>query len=138
MFSRSNIISTLVTAVWGYLGGWLLWGMLMDSTLKEHLVTNDLIKDVPDMAHLIIGCLIVSFSFSTIYGKWSQGNYSLGSGISFGIWMAILIGFGLGIVNMATMNMMDITGTLMDGAVYLIFLGIMGLLAGLVYSKTAK
>ena len=138
MFSKSNLISTVVTAIWAYLGGWILWGMLMDATLKEHLVTQGLIRDMPDMAHLIVGCIIVAFSFSTLYSKWGSGNYGIGSGLVFGVWIAILIGFGLGLVNMATMNYLDITGTLLDGGIYIVFMGIMGLLAGLVYQKTTK
>jgi ABC-type Mn2+/Zn2+ transport system permease subunit len=136
MFSKRNLISTLVTAVWGYLGGWILWGMLMDANLKNHLLTPDLIREMPDMVHLIIGCIIVAFVFSTLYSKWAQGNYTMGSGLSFGIWMGIFLGFGLGLVNMATMNFYDITGTLLDGVTYVVFIGVMGLLAGLVYQKT--
>ena len=50
----------------------------------------------------------------------------------------ILIGFGAGIVNYSVMNLLDITGTLIDGATYVVFFAIMGLFAGLVYSKTGS
>jgi hypothetical protein len=138
MFSKSNLISTIVTAIWAYFGGWLLWGLLMDATLKEHLVTSGLIKDIPDMLHLILGSLVVTFCFSNIYGKWSQGNFGISTGVVFGIWIGVLVGLGLGLVNLATMNYMDSTGTFLDTGIYLVFFGIMGLLAGIVYQKTSS
>ena len=137
MFSKSNLISTLVTAVWGYLGGWVLWGMLMDPILQEHNSATGMMKEMPDMFHLIIGCIIAGFAFSTIYGKWGSGNYSAMSGLTYGVWVGILLGFGEGLVNMAVMNMLDFTGTLLNGVTYVVFYAVMGLLAGLVYQKTS-
>ena len=137
MFSKSNLISTLVTAVWGYLGGWVLWGMLMDPILQEHNSATGVMKEMPDMFHLIIGCIIAGFAFSTIYSKWSNGNYSAMSGLTYGVWVGILLGFGEGLVNMAVMNMLDFTGTLLNGITYIVFYAVMGLLAGMVYQKTS-
>ncbi|MEZ4859055.1 MAG: hypothetical protein R2781_09615 [Flavobacteriaceae bacterium] len=139
MFSKSNLISTLVTAVWGYLGGWLLWGMLVDPILETHVVTSGLYRteETMDMIHLIIGCLIVGLAISTLYSKWGSGRYSPSSGLGFGAWIGILVGFGVGIVNYSVMNLLDITGTLIDGATYVVFFAIMGFLAGLVYQKTS-
>jgi len=137
MFSKTNLISTLATAVWGYLGGYLLWGMLMDPYLANHVINEGLFRtdENMDMAHLIIGCIVVGFVISNLYSKWSQGNYGASNGASFGIWIGILIGFGAGIVNYSVMNLLDITGTLFDGATYVVFFAIMGAIAGLTYSK---
>jgi len=138
MFSKSNIISTLVTAVWGYFGGWLIWGMLVDPILKEHSVT-DVMRSESDMLmlHLIIGCIIVAFVFSTIYSKWGSDNYSATSGITFGIWVGLLLGLGEGMINYAIMDVLDLTGLLISAGTYVVFYSIMGLLAGLVYNKTS-
>jgi hypothetical protein len=35
MFSKSNLISTLVTAIWGFFGGWLLWGIIGGPHVKR-------------------------------------------------------------------------------------------------------
>jgi len=86
MFSKSNIISTLVTAVWGYLGGWLIWGTIFDPILEDHSGgATGLMREMPDMVHLIIGCIIVGFIFSTIYSKWGSANYNVSSGFTYGI-----------------------------------------------------
>jgi len=87
--------------------------------------------------HLIIGCIIVGFALSTIYSKWANGNFSPTTGMTFGVWVGILMGFGEGMVNFAVMDMLDLTGTLINGVTYVVFYAIMGLLAGLVYQKTS-
>jgi hypothetical protein len=35
MFKKTNLISTLVTTIWGFMGGYLLWGVLADSFLTQ-------------------------------------------------------------------------------------------------------
>lgn len=139
MFSKANLVSTLVTAIWGYFGGWLIWGMLVDPILTEHTsaAASGIMREMPDMVHLIIGCLIVGFFLSSIYNKWGSTNYGPSGGFTFGIMIGVLMGFGEGMVNFAVMDMMDLTGTLINAITYAVFYGIMGLLAGLVYSKVS-
>jgi len=137
MFSKATIVSTLVTSLYGYFGGWLIWGILVDPILTEHTSAgaSGLMRAMPDMMHLVIGCIIVGFVISSIYRKWGSENYSATSGLTFGIWVGLLLGFGEGMVNFALMDMMDITGILIAGVTYVVFYAIMGLLAGLVYGK---
>lgn len=140
MFSKTNLISTLATAVWGFLGGYLLWGMLVDPILTDHVMTQGLYRsdETIDTIHLIIGCIVVGFVVSNIYSKWAQGNYGASSGAGFGVWIGVLVGFGAGIINYSVMNLLDITGTLIDGVTYVVFFAIMGAIAGLVYKKFAS
>jgi len=138
MFSKANIISTLATAVWAYFGGWVLWGMIADPMLLDHLGSaTGVMREMPDTPHLIIGCLIVGFLFSTIYGKWGSPDYGISSGLGYGVLTGLMIGLGIGMIDLAVMNILDITGTLISAVTYVVFLGIMGLVAGLVYSKTS-
>lgn len=139
MFSKTNLLSTLAAAVWAYFGGYLLWGLLTVDFFNDHLGSaTGVMRDTPDMVHLIIGCIIVAFSFSTIYGKWATPAYGIGSGFAFGFWIAILIGLGEGLVNFATSNVIDITGTLANAVITIVFYGIMGLVAGFVYKRTTS
>lgn len=137
MFSKSNLLSTVATAIWGFFGGWILWGMLVDPILQDHNAMVGVMREMPDMFHLVIGCLLGGFFFSTIYSKFSQGNHSATSGINYGIWIGLLIGLGEGMVNMAVMNMLDFTGTIINAITYVVFYAIMGTIAGVVYQKTA-
>ena len=137
MFSKANLTSTIATALWGYFGGWLLWGILSKDFFNDHLLESatGVMKDGPDMMYYVAGCLIFAFAFSTLYGKWSSGNYNAGSGITFGVWLAVLLGLGSGLIEYSLHNVYDRTGTLGNVGIYLVFLVVMGLLAGVVYKK---
>jgi hypothetical protein len=139
MFSKSNIISTLVTAIWGYFGGWVIWGIIFDPILVDHSGgATGVMREMPDMVHLIIGCILVGFFFSTIYGKWGKENYGVSGGITYGLLIGMLFGLGDGIVDFAVADLLTISGTFINALSYMIFYSIMGLFAGLVYSKTAS
>ena len=135
MFSKANIVSTIVTAIWGYGGGFLLWGILGTELTAEHVIAENLMKEPPDMVYLILGCIIFAWAFSAIYGRWGSGDFGAGSGLRYGALMGIMLGLGEGLINFSTANMMNMTGTLINTVIYLVFLGIMGMLAGLVYNK---
>ena len=132
MFSKSNLISTVVGALWAYFGGMLLWNIL-GSYLFENTSDN-----TPDQLHLIIACVILAFAFSTIYSKLSGGGHSLSHGAQFGLWVAILIGFGEGMINLGVSNISDLTGALINGGLAIVFYGVMGVLASLVYGKMSS
>jgi len=139
MFTKNNLLSTLAAAIWAYFGGYLLWGILTVDFFNNHLGSaTGVMKDHPDMFHLIIGCIIVAFVFSTLYGKWASSNYGAGSGFMFGFWIAILVSLGEGLINFATTNIADITATLVNVLISIVFYGIMGLIVGLIYSKTSS
>jgi len=136
MFSKTNLISTLVTALWAYLGGYLVWVIIATPLLEGHEGTvAGVWKETPDHLHLIIGCILLAFAFSTIYSKWSCGTHSLSNGAQFGVWVGIFTGFGSGIINLGVANISDLTGTLINAVLSIVFYVIMGVLAGLVYSK---
>ncbi len=138
MFSKANIISTLITTIWGFAGGYLLWGVIGDPYLADHLGSaSGVMKEMPDMVYLVLGCLFQGFAFSTIYGKWGNGAYGASNGISFGLWVGILVGLGGGIIGYATGNILDMTGTLTNAGIYIVFYLVMGALAGLIYSKAS-
>jgi len=138
MFSKSNVISTFATTIWGFFGGYLLWGILADPFLMDHLGTaNITIKEMPDMSYLVLGCLLTGLFFSTIYSKWSGGNYSASEGAQFGILVGLFLGFGSGIIDFSTAGILDITGTLVNGLVYVVHFLIMGVLASVVFKKTS-
>ena len=135
MFSKANLVSTLVLTIWGVGGGYLLWGILAEPLMVDHVMTDGLMKDPVDMVYIVVGNLIMSFGFSTIYSKYASGNYGVGSGIALGIWMSLLLGLGEGLIDFATANILDLHGTLVNFVIYLVFLIVGGLLVGLVYGK---
>ncbi|AUP80184.1 hypothetical protein [Flavivirga eckloniae] len=138
MFSKTNLISTIITTLWGFLGGWLLWGVIGDPLLKNHVITNGLMKDMPNMAVLAIGCLVLGFAFSVLYSKWARGTHGVSHGAQFGIWVGILIGLGNGLIDQSTSNLLDLSGTIINAIIYIVHFIIMGILASLTYRKFAS
>lgn len=138
MFSKANIISTIICAIWGMAGGFLLWGIIGDPLLKEQVLIDGLMKEPLDVLHLALGTLIQAFGFSAIYSKYGHGNYSAKTGLGMGLLTGVMIGCGEKLIDFATANMMTIQGTLGNALIYLVFFGITGLLAGLVYKKFAN
>ena len=139
MFSKNNLISTVVTTIWAFFGGYLLWGILGDPFLKEHLGAGaGNMPETPNFTFLILGCLIMAWAFSTIYSKWARGAHSISQGAEFGLMLAILVGFGSGLIDHSTGNILDMTGTLINGIIYIVFFVIMGVLASVVYNKLSE
>ena len=138
MFSKTNLISTLVTTLWAFLGGYLLWDTIGGSMMDDHTTIAGLIKEEPDFFHLALGCLVTAFVISTVYSKWARGHHSISEGMQFGLWIGLLIGVGSGLINFATSNMMDFNGTLINAVLSIVYFVVMGLLASLVYGKMSS
>ncbi len=136
MFSKTNIIATLVTGLWAFFGGYLLWGILGESLMMDHLGSaSGVMKETPDFVHLTLGCLILAFIFCIIYSKWARGMHSASQGAQFGLWLGLLSGVGEGLIDFATANILTLTGTLLNAVIYIIYFLVMGILASMVYGK---
>ena len=130
MFSKTNLISTVVGAVWAYLGGILLWDTI-GSSLFSSPNTN-----VPDQMHVIIACIISAFAVSTIYSKWAGGDHSLTKGATLGLWYGILIGFGERWYDFAfQMYASTLNDAIINGVLNIVFGVVLGALISLVYGK---
>lgn len=141
MFSKTNLISTLVVAVWAFMGGYLIWGLLLDPFNADHMGTaTGVMKDQADILfmYILIGSIITAFGMSTLYSKWARGSHSVAQGLNFGSCVGIIVGFGDRVVEYGVANLLDLTGTLVNGVAYVVFFAIMGVLASLVYGKMAS
>ncbi len=129
MFSKTNLISTIVGTVWAYFGGWLIWGIIGAS------IFQDPGNQTGDQTHVIIACLISAFTISTIYSKWAGGEHSLSHGANYGLWVGILIGFGERWFDLAFDTTPVLQDALINGVLNVIFYIILGVLISLVYGK---
>ena len=59
-------------------------------------------------------------------------------GFQFGALIGAFTGFGIGLLWFATGNISDITATLVNGVIEVIFYGIAGAIIGAVYKATSK
>lgn len=136
MFTKTNLIATIVAAIWSMMGGFLLWGILAENFMADHMGTaTGVMKDSPDFGILAVGCLIQGLAFATIFRQWGAEKYTTMDGLKYGFWIGILAGLGNNIIDYATSNMLDITGALINGLIYIIFFCVMGFLVGLIYNK---
>lgn len=137
MLSKTNLLSYLLTSIWAYFGGFLLWGLLGETLLNNHLGSaSGVMREMPDHFHLVLGCVILAVTFCIIYSKWAQGKHSATKGISFGILVGVLTGVGSGMIDFSTSNLLTFTGFIFNALIYMVYYIAMGFLAGLIYSKS--
>jgi len=136
MFTKTNLISTIIAGIWSFMGGYLLWGVLADDFMNKHPGSAiGMGKEVPEFGILAFGCFIQAFILSTIYGKWISSNNTSNNALQFGVLIGIFVGFGNGLINYATSNFLDITGSLVNGIIYIIFYTIMTFIISFIYKK---
>ena len=129
MFSKTNLISTIVGTIWAYLGGWLIWGIIGASIFQDPGNQNG------DQVHIVIACLISAFTISTIYSKWAGGNHSLSNGANYGLWVGLLIGFGERWFDLAFDTTPNLQDAVVNGILNVVFYIILGVLISAVYGK---
>lgn len=129
MFSKTNLISTLVGAIWAYAGGYLLWNIIGSSLFSS---PNDI---APDQTHLIIACVISAFAVSTIYSKLAGEGHSMARGANYGLWVGIFIGFGERWFDLAFDTTPVLQDAVINGILNIVFFVILGALISLVYGK---
>jgi hypothetical protein len=136
MFSKSNLLATLVGTIVMFFLGYLIWGIATVDFFGEHTLVN-VMKEVPDLGIIALANLIAVFALSTLYGKWARGHHSMGEGFQFGAWIGVFVGIGMGLLNYGTTEWMDLTGYMAEAILDIVFYGILGAVIGLVYQKTA-
>ncbi|RIA08633.1 hypothetical protein OE09_0453 [Flavobacteriaceae bacterium MAR_2010_72] len=137
MLSKTKLLSYLLTSIWAYFGGFLLWGLLGETLLNDHLGSaSGVMREMPDHFHLALGCVILAITFSIIYAKWAQGKHSVSQGLSFGILVGILTGLGSGMIDFSTSNLLTFSGFIINALIYIVYYVVMGILVGFIYSKS--
>ncbi len=123
--------------LYGHLWAAIFYGEFWPATLSAIILgtATGVGKEIPEFGILALGCLIQAFAFSTIFRHWGNEHYNIMSGLKFGILIGILVGLGNGLIDYATSNMLDMTGALGNGMIYVFFFATMGVITGLIYNK---
>lgn len=140
MFSKSNLISTLLGFIVLFLGGYLYYEVIATSFYEGHTTASgaEVMRTEPDLVFIALGCLIQAFIISTLYSKWARGVHSAKQGFEYGAWIGGLLGFGVWVLNYGIMDMFDSTSLLVDGLWNIVFYGITGVVISMVYGKFSK
>lgn len=134
MFTKQNLLATLAGFAVMFLLGYAIWGVAMADFFASHSI-NNVMKDTPDLVMVALSNLIAAFALSSLYGKWARGVHSGKEGFQFGAWIGVFTGFGMGLIWYATTDLSDLTGTLVEAVLDIIFYGIIGVVIALVYKK---
>ncbi|WP_343488038.1 hypothetical protein [Allomuricauda sp. d1] len=137
MFSKSNLIATLVTAVVMFFLGFVIWGVALESFFKSHMIT-DVSKEPMEFPLIAVSQLVGAFILCSIYRKWARGHHSASEGFEFGIAVGAFTGIAMGLMWYATSTMMDFTGFIAEAIVEIVYYGIVGAVIALVYKATSK
>ena len=131
MFSKSNLASTIVGAIWAYAGGYLLWDVI-GSGLMENPGPSE-----ADTVHLIIACVILAFVANVFYSK-GANNHSISAGATFGLWLGILIGFGERWFDVAFGYQTSMNDAIVNGVLNVVWAIVLGILFSLVHGKMSS
>ncbi|TAI47987.1 hypothetical protein EW142_15155 [Flagellimonas allohymeniacidonis] len=136
MFSKSNLLATLIAGVVMFFLGFLIWGIATADFFEEHSIVNAM-KAEPNLGLIALGNLVGAFVLSTLYSKWARGHHSIGQGFQFGAWIGVFVGISMGLIWYATAEWMDLTGHVVEAVIDIAYYGIIGAVIAFIYQKTA-
>ncbi len=138
MLTKQNLLATLAGTVGMFLLGYLIWGMAMVGFFESHTLVDVMKPDEEmNLGLIFLGNLAAAFGMATLYGKWSGGSHGFAGGFTFGAWVGVIIGIGMGLVWMGTSNFMDATGHVAEAVIDIFYYGVIGGVIALVYKATA-
>ncbi len=128
MDAKKRILATLAGFVVFFLLGWLFYGfLLMDFYATNSGTATNVMRAETDMVWwaLIVGNLLQAYLLVYIFGKWANIT-SFGGGFSAGLIIGLILGFAINLSMYGTMNIFNLTATLVDPFVSGIMMAITG------------
>jgi hypothetical protein len=132
-------LAALAGAVFSFLGGWVIFGMLlMDFYMANTTSYEGLMKTpMPDLVFIFLSGLSASFLLTIIFTKWANVK-TFGSGFTTGmtVYFFVIISFNLSMYGFY--NLMNITLVFVDTLAQTIFGGLMGGIIGFILGTGKK
>lgn len=135
MFSKNRIISTFATFVPIYFLPWIFYSYLAADFFESQMLTDVSRGEDMLLLPLTLGCVIMSYVFSSIYEGWDKDSYSITSGIRFGVLIGLFFGAGIGLVMYGTELRTTAIGHFVDSIFWVITYAITGIVASIVYKR---
>jgi len=132
MDAKKRILATLVGFVVFFLLGWLFYGfLLMDFYTENAGSATNALRAETDMVWwaLILGNLFQAYFLVYVFGKWANIT-TFGGGFSAGLIIGLILGFAYNLSMYGTMNISNLTISLIDPFVSGIMMGITGGVVG--------
>ncbi|MFN0014294.1 MAG: hypothetical protein ACKVU2_07065 [Saprospiraceae bacterium] len=108
------LLAALAGGVTSFLLGWLIWGILLADKMRETAARfPGLMKETEDLVLIFVSCLIGGLLMALLFSRWAGITTFMG-GLMAGAWISGLIAASFDVMFMATMNMMDWNGAIVD------------------------
>lgn len=137
MFSKKNLLASLAGFSVIFLFGYVVWGLVLEEFFIRHTLIPPA-KPFPNLFFVVLGNLFGAFAMASVYRRWAHGAYQLREGFRFGCWIGAFVGLGIGLLNYGVMEVMDLTGHLVDAFIEIFFYGIIGTVIAWVYKSLSK
>jgi len=134
MDAKKCLIATLAGGITLFAAGFVFYGVL----LMDFMVANSppgLMKEMPDMAPLILGELFIAAFLTLVLSRW-PGINNFVAGAKAGAMLGLLFALGLNLIFYATSNMMTPIVIPIDTVVNAIRMGLAGGVIGLVLGRS--
>lgn len=130
MNTNKILIAGVAGGIAAFLFGFLIWGLAMQGFMEAHSVSPAGAEKEPMlMWAIIVGNFALGFLYAIIYGRWA-GIKTLKTGAIAGVVIGLLLGIHFDFMTYAMMNVMDMTGLLVDILVNGVYGGLVGGVVG--------
>jgi hypothetical protein len=131
MSASRFILATVAGGVVLFILGFLIYGIALASFFEANALTPGLAREVPDFLFLGIGQLALAAVLVLVVSKW-RGADSLAGGFKAGAILGFLIAIAWDFTMYGTMQISNMTATLVDPLLAIVYMGIAGAVVGAV------
>ncbi|HCW06873.1 MAG TPA: hypothetical protein DGG95_05870 [Cytophagales bacterium] len=137
--NTKTILATIAGAVYNFLGGWVVFGMILMNFYKSNTMTYDgLTKgDMPDLAFIFISGIFSAYLVTYVVRKVDQG-FSFGTGFKHGFTVYFCMAAWANISMYAFFNLTNMTLVVTDTIIQGIFGGINGGIIAMILGSGKK
>jgi hypothetical protein len=125
MKNQKIAIATIVATILIFVLDFLFYAVLMDNPGGGECC----MKEMPDMVWMILGDLVFGLAFVMIYDK-TSGKTGVSSGVTYGIWIAVLTSIAMNMVWYSLMENMEMSMMIKDMLYGVVKFGIIGAAVG--------
>ena len=135
--TKKLAIATLAGAAVGFITEVLLYGVLLAGFFAANAGSaTGVNREEPNLVMIALGQIPLALLLALFISRW--GNPSMASGVRLGAMFGLLLELGVDLTMYGTMNVANLTATLVDPFVTLVQGAVTGAVIGLVLSRVGE
>lgn len=125
------LLAALAGGVANFLGGWLIYGILLDPFMRKGMSENvlALTRDTPEMWALALGCLVYGFFLAWLYSRWANIS-TMRTGAIAGAVIGMLIALNVNLMMYSMWNYFELSSIVLDVLAAAVLAGMTGGVVG--------